>query len=128
MEYFNVTNREKSFNAWPLEKPKGITLAKNGFYYLGEGDQCRCNYCGVIIAGWKKWHDVTQRHDKLTSFCPKLTDLYDKQGRSYSTPEKGYKYLMKHNPSLFLRGRFEKVIIFFVQYFIKIIAFLIFRK
>src|SRR5277367_1978867 len=96
MEYFNIDNRKKSFISWPLQKPKAKTLAKNGSYYLGEGDRCKCSYCGVVIEGWEKWHDVSQRHDRLTPICLNLTDLYDKQGRSYCTPEKGFKYLIKH--------------------------------
>lgn len=44
-------------------------LAEAGFYYLGEDDNTRCYYCGVIIHEWRARDDPIQEHLHWQSNC-----------------------------------------------------------
>lgn len=64
--------RLKSFDKWPLSFLSPELLAKNGFYYLGLGDEVRCAFCKVEIMKWVEGDDPAKDHQRWAPQCPFL--------------------------------------------------------
>lgn len=64
--------RLKTFDNWPVRFLKPEVLAKNGFYYLGRGDEVRCAFCKVEIMKWVEGDDPAVDHQRWAPQCPFL--------------------------------------------------------
>ncbi|XP_065341744.1 uncharacterized protein LOC135940679 [Cloeon dipterum] len=45
-------------------------LAKSGFYYLGEKDNVKCDFCGLEIHGWEQQDKPDDEHLRWNDKCP----------------------------------------------------------
>ncbi|XP_049872548.1 death-associated inhibitor of apoptosis 1 isoform X2 [Pectinophora gossypiella] len=64
--------RLKSFEKWPVTFLSPELLARNGFYYLGRGDEVRCAFCKVEIMRWVEGDDPSSDHQRWAPQCPFL--------------------------------------------------------
>ncbi|CAH2047207.1 unnamed protein product, partial [Iphiclides podalirius] len=64
--------RLKTFDKWPVEFLAPAQLARNGFYYLGRGDEVRCAFCKVEIMRWVEGDDPAKDHQRWAPQCPFL--------------------------------------------------------
>lgn len=64
--------RKKTFKNWPVPFLGPEVLAKNGFYYLGRGDEVRCAFCKVEIMKWQEGDDPAVDHQRWAPQCPFL--------------------------------------------------------
>ncbi|XP_022114987.2 death-associated inhibitor of apoptosis 1 isoform X1 [Pieris rapae] len=64
--------RLKTFDNWPVTFISPELLARNGFYYLGHGDEVRCAFCKVEIMRWVEGDDPAQDHSRWAPQCPFL--------------------------------------------------------
>lgn len=64
--------RLKTFVNWPHSFLRPEDLAKNGFYYLGRGDEVRCAFCKVEIMKWIEGDDPASDHQRWAPQCPFL--------------------------------------------------------
>lgn len=63
--------RKASFKGWPTQiTQRPEVLTKAGFFYLGEGDKCKCFYCGGILWDWEPGDDPWVEHAKWFPDCP----------------------------------------------------------
>ncbi|XP_062600772.1 putative inhibitor of apoptosis [Saccostrea cucullata] len=63
--------RKASFTGWPTQiTQRPEVLSKAGFFYLGEGDKCKCFYCGGILWDWEPGDDPWVEHAKWFPDCP----------------------------------------------------------
>lgn len=63
--------RLESFKNWPCQsKVRKEDLARNGFYYLGDGDRVQCVFCNVILSCWEKGDNVIAEHRRHSKNCP----------------------------------------------------------
>ncbi|KRT86506.1 hypothetical protein AMK59_2078 [Oryctes borbonicus] len=67
--------RINTFTNWPVTFINKETLAKNGFYYRGKGDNVICIFCGVEIADWEQGDDPIKEHRKYSPDCKLLDSL-----------------------------------------------------
>ena len=72
--------RIESFINWPISYISPKALAKNGFYYLGIGDQIKCNFCDIKLHQWKAEDTVEGEHRKHSPYCQILTNKYGDTG------------------------------------------------
>lgn len=61
--------RIKTFEKWPVTFLSGDELARNGFYYLGRGDEVRCAFCKVEIMRWVEGDDPAKDHQRWAPQC-----------------------------------------------------------
>lgn len=78
--YKNV--RQISFETWPHDAAiRPDELINDGFYYMGMSDKVQCVYCGGVLSGWGKHHNVHQGHGRHFRRCTSLDDhdieIYD---------------------------------------------------
>ncbi|XP_059470739.1 baculoviral IAP repeat-containing protein 3-like [Neocloeon triangulifer] len=52
---------------WKFVTP--AELAKDGFYYTGEEDNCRCKFCNLEVRGWEEGDLVRSEHQRWNSGC-----------------------------------------------------------
>lgn len=72
-DYRREDVRLKTFeNNWPVSFLSPEVLAKNGFYYLGRGDEVRCAFCKVEIMKWAEGDDPGSDHQRWAPQCPFL--------------------------------------------------------
>ncbi|XP_039755149.1 baculoviral IAP repeat-containing protein 3 isoform X3 [Pararge aegeria] len=64
--------RLKTFDKWPVTFLSPQLLARNGFYYLGRGDEVRCAFCKVEIMKWVDGDDPAKDHQRWAPQCPFL--------------------------------------------------------
>lgn len=64
--------RLKTFDKWPVTFLTPSQLARNGFYYLGRGDEVRCAFCKVEIMRWEEGDDPAVDHQRWAPQCPFL--------------------------------------------------------
>ncbi|XP_072932741.1 death-associated inhibitor of apoptosis 1-like isoform X2 [Epargyreus clarus] len=64
--------RLKTFDKWPVSFLSPELLARNGFYYLGCGDEVRCAFCKVEIMRWVEGDDPARDHQRWAPQCPFL--------------------------------------------------------
>lgn len=81
-ELRHVEERLKTFDKWPLTFLSPEQLARNGFYYLGRGDEVRCAFCKVEIMRWEEGDDPAKDHQRWAPQCPFLR----KQANSTNNP------------------------------------------
>ncbi|XP_059470721.1 baculoviral IAP repeat-containing protein 3-like [Neocloeon triangulifer] len=55
---------------WKFVTP--ADLAKDGFYYTGEEDNCHCHFCKLEIRGWEEGDLVRSEHQRWNAECPFL--------------------------------------------------------
>ena len=67
--------RIKTFEKWPVTFLPGDELARNGFYYLGRGDEVRCAFCKVEIMRWVEGDDPAKDHQRWAPQCPFVKKL-----------------------------------------------------
>lgn len=67
-----LEERVKTFDKWPLTFLSPELLARNGFYYLGRGDEVRCAFCKVEIMRWVEGDDPAKDHKRWAPQCPFL--------------------------------------------------------
>lgn len=67
--------RLKTFDKWPVDFLPPDQLARNGFYYLGRGDEVRCAFCKVEIMRWVEGDDPGKDHQRWAPQCPFLRRL-----------------------------------------------------
>nr|XP_021195650.2 baculoviral IAP repeat-containing protein 3 isoform X2 [Helicoverpa armigera]XP_021195651.2 baculoviral IAP repeat-containing protein 3 isoform X2 [Helicoverpa armigera] len=67
--------RIKTFEKWPVTFLPGEQLARNGFYYLGRGDEVRCAFCKVEIMRWVEGDDPAKDHQRWAPQCPFVRKL-----------------------------------------------------
>lgn len=67
--------RIKTFDKWPISFLNPDQLARNGFYYLGRGDEVRCAFCKVEIMRWEEGDDPALDHQRWAPQCPFLRKL-----------------------------------------------------
>ncbi|KAJ8716649.1 hypothetical protein PYW07_003276 [Mythimna separata] len=67
--------RIKTFEKWPVTFLSGDELARNGFYYLGRGDEVRCAFCKVEIMKWVEGDDPAKDHQRWAPQCPFVRKL-----------------------------------------------------
>ncbi|AIE47772.1 iap-3 [Peridroma alphabaculovirus] len=68
--------RLTSFATWPPDaKVSPEQLARNGFYYFGNGDTVRCAFCKVEIMRWMEGDDVATDHARWAPQCPFVKNL-----------------------------------------------------
>jgi len=61
--------RLATFTNWckPYIRPED--LAKAGFYYLNQRDNCRCAFCGNFVGDWEEGDIPLNEHKKLFPMC-----------------------------------------------------------
>ncbi|XP_021361235.1 baculoviral IAP repeat-containing protein 7-B-like isoform X1 [Mizuhopecten yessoensis] len=70
-EYALESNRLTTFKGWPSQlSQKPAALAKGGLFYLGQGDRCKCFFCGGILYDWDMGDDIWTEHAKWFKDCP----------------------------------------------------------
>ncbi|CAB3226801.1 unnamed protein product [Arctia plantaginis] len=67
--------RMKTFEKWPVTFLSAEQLARNGFYYLGRGDEVRCAFCRVEIMRWVEGDDPARDHQRWAPQCPFVRQL-----------------------------------------------------
>ncbi|AKR17350.1 IAP-3 [Urbanus proteus nucleopolyhedrovirus] len=72
--------RLKTFVNWTSDCVTPEALAKNGFYYLGVGDETRCAFCKVEIMRWQHGDDPMLDHKKFAPQCKFAYNGYDTCG------------------------------------------------
>ncbi|XP_059472154.1 death-associated inhibitor of apoptosis 2-like [Neocloeon triangulifer] len=55
---------------WRFVTP--VDLAKSGFYYSSQEDNCRCIYCNLEVRGWEKGDTPDGEHKRWNENCPFL--------------------------------------------------------
>ncbi|CAH2982574.1 unnamed protein product [Chilo suppressalis] len=72
VDFRHEEERLKTFEKWPLTFLSPELLARNGFYYLGRGDEVRCAFCKVEIMRWEEGDDPAADHQRWAPQCPFL--------------------------------------------------------
>ncbi|AKN80731.1 inhibitor of apoptosis 3 [Diatraea saccharalis granulovirus] len=62
--------RLSTFQGWPVTFITPEVMARNGFYYLGRGDEVRCAFCKVEIMRWEEGDDPAEDHKRWAPQCP----------------------------------------------------------
>jgi hypothetical protein len=65
-------------------------LAKNGFYYTGKGDLCKCQFCNLEISHWNMGDRAKDEHKKRNAGCPFI------KGRPVNNVNLGVELLQKN--------------------------------
>lgn len=70
LEYLLFKRRLDSFTSWPPQISQQKTdLAHAGLFYSNVSDKVTCFSCGVVLYGWRPWHDPWIEHDRHTRYC-----------------------------------------------------------
>lgn len=69
-------SRLKTFIQFPNDYLDVRALAKNGFYYLGENEACKCHFCDVEINQWNIYSNPLLEHWRQSTNCPLLQNVY----------------------------------------------------
>lgn len=67
--------RLKTFEKWPVTFLSAERLARNGFFYLGHGDEVRCAFCKVEMTRWSENDDPATEHQRWAPQCPFVRKL-----------------------------------------------------
>jgi hypothetical protein len=74
--FINKMNYEKfrieSFKRWPIPYINVREMAANGFYYKGESDLVKCNFCDIQLGNWEAEDVPIEQHRKYAPYCPHL--------------------------------------------------------
>ncbi|XP_065349413.1 E3 ubiquitin-protein ligase XIAP-like isoform X1 [Cloeon dipterum] len=84
---------------WDCTFVEPAELAKNGFYYTGRGDVCKCHFCKLEVNNWEAGDTPAGEHQKWNKDCPFL------MGRPVGNFELGGEVVQKREtpPSLEIR-------------------------
>ncbi|XP_065344243.1 uncharacterized protein LOC135942178 [Cloeon dipterum] len=58
---------------WSYVTP--LDLAKNGFYYSGDDDNCRCAFCNLEVRGWEAGDTARGEHKRWNPNCLFLRNI-----------------------------------------------------
>jgi len=58
---------------WPNPYISPFDLAKNGFYFTQEGDNCRCYFCKLEVREWEQGDKAQTEHLRWNEKCQFLT-------------------------------------------------------
>jgi hypothetical protein len=65
--------RRRTFNAggWPSRCPANVDeLAREGFFWIGQGDRTRCAFCDGSLGNWERGDPpVNQQHRRFFPYC-----------------------------------------------------------
>lgn len=62
--------RIATFSRWPSDAEAEVfALAREGFYYSGNGDGVICSACSVSLDGWKWSESPAEKHRRLSPRC-----------------------------------------------------------
>lgn len=62
--------RIATFTKWPSDAEAEVfALARQGFYYSGNGDGVICSACSVQLDGWKWSESPAEKHRRLSPTC-----------------------------------------------------------
>ncbi|XP_065348329.1 uncharacterized protein LOC135944969 isoform X2 [Cloeon dipterum] len=77
--------------SWPNPFVSVYDLAKYGFYYTGQDDNCRCLFCKLEVRGWEPGDTAEGEHRRWNPRCPFLAPNRQtenvKIGEELNTPE-----------------------------------------
>jgi len=62
-------NRLASFSGWSVPFIRPADLAKAGFYYVNQRDNCRCAFCDNFVGDWEDGDVPQEEHAKLFPLC-----------------------------------------------------------
>lgn len=62
-------NRLASFSGWTVPFIRPADLAKAGFYYVNQRDNCRCAFCDNFVGDWEEGDVPQEEHAKLFPLC-----------------------------------------------------------
>lgn len=63
--------RLNTFTEWPKrDVVSAELLARYGFFYTGESDIVRCNFCLVELGSWERSDDIVMEHLRWSRYCP----------------------------------------------------------
>ncbi|KAF4516795.1 hypothetical protein B566_EDAN004634 [Ephemera danica] len=71
-DYRKEAERLASFRSWPSTHVTPASLARNGLYYMREGDKVACAFCSVELHEWEAGDDPLQEHRRASPNCPLL--------------------------------------------------------
>jgi len=57
---------------WPNQNVTVYALAKCGFFYTGDEDNCRCFFCKLEVRGWEQGDTADGEHRRWNPRCPFL--------------------------------------------------------
>jgi hypothetical protein len=60
---------------FPNAHVSAYDLAKNGFYYTGTGDNCRCHFCLLEVREWEAGDTARGEHERWNPDCPFLSKV-----------------------------------------------------
>ncbi|CAB3360237.1 Hypothetical predicted protein [Cloeon dipterum] len=60
---------------WSYVTP--LDLAKNGFYYSGDDDNCRCAFCNLEVRGWEAGDTAHGEHTRWNPNCLFLKNIHN---------------------------------------------------
>jgi len=61
--------RLATFTNWSKPYIRPADLAKAGFFYLNQRDNCRCAFCGNFVGDWEEGDIPLNEHKKLFPMC-----------------------------------------------------------
>lgn len=59
---------------WPHKFIDVVTLAKNGFFYVGPIDRVQCIFCKTVLDKWQPSDTVVGEHKRFAPFCSSSLD------------------------------------------------------
>lgn len=75
MEAYRLLSLLKHAEKWPItstdmvQRVSVYDLAKSGFYYSGEDDNCLCHFCKLAVRGWEPGDTATKEHIRWNPTC-----------------------------------------------------------
>jgi hypothetical protein len=66
--------RIESFKGWPIPWINVREMAASGFYYVGEDDKVKCNFCNIKLCSWQAEDTPAVQHEKWAPYCPLIND------------------------------------------------------
>lgn len=75
-EYNNEQNRLDSFTGWNSNAIEPKELALVGFYFTGNDDLVKCNFCGIEVGQWAADDKAYDEHMKIFPTCPLISQKH----------------------------------------------------
>ncbi len=69
LDLYNISDRLKTFENWPISFMSKELLATAGFYYTGRGDAVKCPYCNIEVGFWDQGDIPEVEHEKHSPKC-----------------------------------------------------------
>lgn len=90
--------RIKSFVGWPFDSQSPVSLARNGLYYLGRGNEVRCAFCKIEILNRHGQDDFVREHVRWSPQCPFRRCLSESASKSYFSANAPLGVISKPSP------------------------------